>query len=199
VRRLTLIAIITLSLAVPAAGQSTEIGGAIGYIPSASLDRSAPQFDETAIDGGLAFSFSAVRFLASRWGVEAAFIQQVSAFTFTTGDTKVELYDIDIAHVVGNIVYRFADASAKLRPFVFGGAGAAFFSADDLDSETKVSFGWGGGLAYSVSSSVSVEGRATYRPIVLNDSNAGDFCDAFGYCQSRLQQFDFMAGVKIRF
>ena len=34
---------------------------------------------------------------------------------------------------------------------------------------------------------------------MMNDRDAGDFCDAFGYCQSTLQQFDFLGGVKIRF
>ena len=74
-----------------------------------------------------------------------------------------------------------------------------FLWARDLESETKLSFGLGGGLSYFVSRSLALEGRATYKPTMMNDSEAGDFCDAFGFCQSTLQQFEFAAGVRFRF
>ena len=57
------------------------------------------------------------------------------------------LYDIGIANIHGYALYRFGDAAAKARPFVFGGGGMTLLSARDLESETKLSFGLGGGLS----------------------------------------------------
>lgn len=74
-----------------------------------------------------------------------------------------------------------------------------FFWARDLESETKLSFNLGGGLSYSVSRTMAIEGRATYKPTMMNDRAAGDFCDAFGFCQSALQQFEIAGGVRFRF
>jgi hypothetical protein len=33
----------------------------------------------------------------------------------------------------GNVVYQLGSADARLRPFVFGGLGATFFKADNLN------------------------------------------------------------------
>jgi opacity protein-like surface antigen len=74
-----------------------------------------------------------------------------------------------------------------------------YFSARDLDSETKLSFGVGGGLSYFLAPNLAIEGRFAYKPTMTNDRDAGDFCDAFGYCQSRLEQFELMGGVRFRF
>ena len=196
-------ALLLLVVSVPAAAQSFEMGGRVGFTPSASLDRHAAQLDGTAIDGGVIFGIDGAAFVSEHWGIEAEWAQQFSGFSFDTsqgtGDTSVRLYDITVGHLHVHGVYRFGSAAAKTRPFVFGGGGATFLSAHDLESETKLSFALGGGVLYALSQAIAIEGRVGYRPIMMNDSSAGDFCDAFGYCQSTLQQFDFLAGVKIRF
>lgn len=197
------VAFLMLSLAGPAAAQSFEMGGLVGFTPSASLDRHAAQLEGTSIDGGVTFGIDGAAFLTQHFGVEAEWAQQFSGFSFETkqqtAETSVRLYDITIAHLHAHAVYRFGDGAAKMRPFVFGGGGATFFSAHDLESETKMSFALGGGVIYALSQAVAIEGRVGFRPIMMNDGSAGDFCDAFGYCQSTLQQFDFLGGVKIRF
>jgi len=197
------VATVLLVLSVPAAAQSFEMGGLIGFTPSASLDRHAAQLEGTSIDGGVMFGIDGAALLSRHWGIEGEWAQQFSAFSFETrqqtAETSVRLYGITIAHLHAHAVYRFGDAAAKVRPFLFGGGGATFFSAHDLETETKMSLGFGGGLLYAVSQAIAVEGRVGYRPIMMNDTSAGDFCDAFGYCQSTLQQFDFLGGVRIRF
>jgi opacity protein-like surface antigen len=202
-RRSIAAAIALLFLAVPASAQSFEMGGLVGFTPSASLDRHAAQLDGTSIDGGVTFGIDGAAFFSQHFGVEGEWAQQFSGFSFETkqqtGDTSVRLYDITIAHLHAHAVYRFGDSAATMRPFVFGGGGATFFSAHDLETETKMSLGFGGGLIYALSQAIAIEGRVAYRPIMMKDSSAGDFCDAFGYCQSTLQQFDFLGGVKIRF
>lgn len=191
--------VIAALIATPAAAQSTELGMTAGFTPAASLDRHAPELEGASLDGGATFSINAARFLSEHWGIGVEWAQQFSGFVIETAGEETTLYDMSIAHLHGYAIYRFGDAAAKVRPFAFGGAGTKFLWAHDLESETKLSFGLGGGLMYFVSQSLAFEGRATYKPTMMNDSEAGDFCDAFGFCQSTLQQFEFAAGVRFRF
>ena len=99
----------------------------------------------------------------------------------------------------GNVFHNFGGADARLRLFVFAGLGATFFSADDLESETKLSFGLGGGVKYFPWNAIGVRGHFRYKPTMLNDEDAGDFCDPFGFCQGSLQQIEFAGGAVVRF
>jgi opacity protein-like surface antigen len=193
------VAIIVALIAIPAAAQTTEIGAVAGFTPSASLDRHADELQGVSLDGGVTFALSVTRFLSDRWGVGVEWGQQFSGFSIDTGDTSVRLYDMGIGRFHGFAVYRFAEAAARTRPFVFAGAGAKFLWAHDLGSETKPSLALGGGLAYAVARSLALEGRVTYTPTLMNDRSAEDFCDAFGFCQSTLQQFELMGGIRFRF
>jgi hypothetical protein len=38
-----------------------------------------------------------------------------------------------------------------------------------------------------------------YKPTMLNDEDAADFCDPFGFCQGTLQQIEFAGGAVVRF
>jgi hypothetical protein len=78
---------------------------------------------------------------------------------------------------------------------VFAGLGATFFSADDLQSETKLSLGFGGGVKYFAWKTIGVRAHFRYKPTMLNDEDAGDFCDSFGFCQGALQQIEFAVGA----
>ena len=93
----------------------------------------------------------------------------------------------------------FGSAARRLRPFVFGGLGATFFSADDLEPETKFSFGLGGGVKYFRWDSIGVRAHFRYKPTMLNDDDAADFCDPFGFCQGVLSQLERAGGVTVRF
>ena len=195
-----LAAAIILSLAaIPAAAQSMEVGAGAGFTFPVSLDRHAEELDGVRIDGGFTFAVGATRFLSDRWGIGVEWGQQFSGFSIDTGDATERLYDMGIGRFHGYAVYRFADAAARVRPFVFAGGGAKFLWAHDLGAETKPSLGFGGGLAYALSRSLAIEGRATYSPTLMNDGDAGNFCDAFGFCQSTLQQFELLGGVRFRF
>ena len=99
----------------------------------------------------------------------------------------------------GNLLYHFGNRETKLRPFVFGGMGTTFFSADDLESETKFSFGLGGGVKYFPWKSIGARASFRYTPTMLNDDETVAFCDPFGFCQGSLQQIDIAAGAVVRF
>ena len=79
------------------------------------------------------------------------------------------------------------------------GVGATFFSADEAEEETKLAPVVAAGLKWFPSGgNVGARIQARYNPTHLDDAG-GDFCDPFGFCQSWLQQFQFLGGVSIRF
>jgi hypothetical protein len=50
------------------------------------------------------------------------------------------LFEVTVRQLLGHAVYQFRRRDATLQPFAFGGVGATFFSADDLESESKLAF-----------------------------------------------------------
>jgi hypothetical protein len=197
-RGLALGAILFL-IAVPAAAQSIELGMLVGFTPSTSLERQAVEVDDVSVEGGVNFAINAAKFFGDHWGAAGEWGQHFSGYGIETGGTPSTLYDMNIGSAHGYAIYRFGNIDAKARPFAFGGAGIKYLSAPDLDTELKLSFGVGGGLSYFLSRGLAIEGRFAYKPTMLNDDDAGDFCDAFGFCQSMLQQFELMGGVRFRF
>ena len=99
----------------------------------------------------------------------------------------------------GNLLYHFGNRDTQLRPFVFGGLGATFFSATDLESETKFSFGLGGGVKYFPWHAIGARASFRYAPTMLNDDDTVAFCDPFGFCQGLLNQIEFAVGAVVRF
>ena len=103
-----------------------------------------------------------------------------------------------IDQLQGSFVYQLGGAESRLRPFFIAGVGAALFSATDLDTEAKLSFGLGAGLKWLPTSRFGARLQAGYSPTYLNDASSG-FCDPFGFCQAWLHQFELTGGVIIRF
>ena len=197
---LVLVTVIALlGAARPARGQSFEVSGLAGYTPSADLANTAPELTGTGIRGGFTWGLQGGWLLTPRWGVEALWTQQSSAQTIDTGSGSAELYTMTVRQLHGDAVYHLRSADARLRPFVFGGLGTTFFSADDLESETKFSFGLGAGVKYFRWNAIGIRAHFRYKPTMLNDEDAADFCDPFGFCQGTLQQVEFAGGVVFRF
>ena len=88
---------------------------------------------------------------------------------------------------------------ARVRPFLFAGLGTTFFSARDLQSETKLSSGFGGGVKYFPRSNVGLRLHLRSTPTWLDDESSADFCDPFGFCQGALQQVEVMVGLVLRY
>lgn len=198
--RLVAIAIAALLWsAVPATAQTIEMSALAGYTPAVEFSNHAPEIDKAGIDGGTTMSFQGAWFFTPRWGVEASWSQQFTAYEIGVGGDTVDLHKMSIFKIYGNAVYRFGEADARLQPYVFGGIGSAFLSARDLETESKLSFALGAGLKYFRWPGIGLVGRFRFTPIMMNDTGSADFCDPFGYCQSTLRQFDLMGGVVFRF
>jgi outer membrane protein W len=185
--------------AVSAPAQSWEAGGLAGFTPAVSLEHKAPELSDLRIRGGLTWGLGAMRFFTPNWGAELMWTQQTSALQAETPDGTADFYRMSLGQLQANVVYQFGDASARWRPFVFGGAGATFFTARDLDSATKASFGLGGGIKYFPWGTVGLRGQFRYKPTSLNDDLEGGPCSPFGFCQGALRQIDIGGGVIIRF
>jgi len=193
-------AIVAVLLASSSAhAQSWEASGLFGFTPSASIDERASELSDVDIRGAFTWGLQGARFFTRSWGAEVLWTQQDSALEVGTADGKADLFTMKMRQLEGNVVYRLGRGDAKWQPFVFGGLGATFFSADTLESETKLSLDVGGGVKYFPWQSIGARAQFRYKPTFLNDTSSGRFCDPFGFCQGVLQQIDFAGGVVVRF
>jgi opacity protein-like surface antigen len=192
-------AMVLLATSASAHAQSWEVSGLAAFTPSAGLDNRAPELSELKIAGGFTWGIQGARLFGPQWGAEVLWTQQGSALTVGTDAGSSDLFTMTIRQLHGDVLYHFGEADARLRPFVFGGLGATFFSADDLESETKFSFGLGAGVKYFRWETIGIRAHFRYKPTMLNDEDAADFCDPFGFCQGTLSQVEFAGGAVVRF
>ena len=179
--------------------QSWDVSLLAGYTPQAALDRRAPELDALHVAGGFTWGVSASRSFGQRWSGEILWTQQRTGLKLGLEAGSPTLFDFRAGNLHGNAVYRFASRDAKLRPFLFGGLGATFFSGGGQPSETKLSWGLGGGVEYYAWRKVGFRGQVRYKPVILSDEDSGDFCDPFGFCQGWLHQLEVVGGVVLRF
>jgi outer membrane protein W len=183
----------------PARAQSWEASGLFGFTPSAAIDQRASELSDADIRGAFTWGLQGARFFTTSLGGEVLWTQQASAFEVGTSDGKADLFAMTVRQLHGNVVYRLGRADAKWQPFVFGGLGATFFTADTVESETKLSLDVGGGVKVFLSRLVGARVHVRYKPTFLNDSSSDTFCDPFGFCQGALQQIEFTAAAVLRF
>jgi len=193
------LAVIMILLAhTPARAQSWEASGLFGFTPSAAIDERASDLSDADIRGGFTWGLQGARFLTPSLGAEVLWTQQASAFEVGTSDGKADLFAMTVRQLHGNVVYRLGRADAKWQPFVFGGLGATFFSADAVESETKFSLDAGGGVKFFLSRMIGARAHVRYTPTFINDPS-DTFCDPFGFCQGVLHQIEFSGAVVLRF
>jgi opacity protein-like surface antigen len=192
-------AVVLLALSAPGWAQSWEVSAVAAHTPSAGLDRQAPELSGLDIRGGFTWGVGVARSFSPHWSAEVSWTRQSSALRLETGSGSADLFAMKVGQLHGNAVLQFGAADSRLRPFVFAGLGATFLSGDDLQSETKLSLGLGGGVKYFPWKAVGVRGHFRYKPTLLNDEDAGRFCDPFGFCQGALQQIEFAVGAIVRF
>jgi hypothetical protein len=192
-------AALVLSCGARSEAQSWEASLLAGYTPDAGLDRRAPELDALDIRGGFTWGGSLSRSFGPRWGAEVSWMQQQSGLKLGVESGSPTLFEFTIGDLQGSAVYHFADGNARLRPFLFAGVGASFFSGEGQPSETKLSWGLGGGVKYFPWRRLGFRGQIGYKPVILDDEDAGDFCDPFGFCQGWLHQVELSGGVVLRF
>ena len=191
-------AVAVLTASSPARAQSWEASGLFGFTPSATIDKRASELSDADVRGEITWGLQGARFFTPSLGAEVLWTQQSSALEVGTSDGKADLFTMTVRQLHGNIVYRFGNAAAKWQPFVFGGLGATFFSADTVESETKFSLDAGGGVRFFLSRLIGARAHVRYKPTFINDPS-DTFCDPFGFCQGVLHQIEFSGAVVLRF
>jgi opacity protein-like surface antigen len=193
-----LLALLTFLVAPPAFSQEFELALLGGYTTPGGIEQKAVGIQDLELAGSFTWGASAAFFFSKRFGVEASWTRAGSELEIGTAQGSAELFDVNIDQVHGSFVYRLGGEPSRLRPFLTAGVGAAFFSATDLEGETKLSFGIGAGLKWQPTSRFGARLQARYTPTYLDDS-ASELCDPFGFCQGWLHQFELTGGVVFRF
>lgn len=193
-----LLALGLLFAASPAFAQRTEIALLAGYTTSGDIDKKALGIQELKIDGSFTWGVTAGYFFSNHMGAEVSWSRQDSGLVIGTQAGTAELFDTKLGLLHGSFVYQLGGEHARWRPFFLAGLGATFLSGDDLDSETKLSWGLGAGLKWLPASRIGARLQARWAPTRLNDASS-DFCDPFGFCQGTLHQFELMGGIALRF
>ena len=106
---------------------------------------------------------------------------------------------IALAQLHANVVYQFGDDGARLRPFVFGGAGATFFfGARSRIGHEGVVRTRRRRQVFSVGSGRPARAVPLQADLAQRRSRSG-LCNPFGFCQAWLRPIELGAAVVIRF
>ena len=187
-----------LFLASPVWAQKNELTILGGVTSSAGIDKTAKEVSDLKLKSGPTWGGALTRFFSPHLGAEVSFVQHQTALRLTTTTGEADLFDVNLGQLQASLVYQFDAPEARVRPFVFGGFGAAFLSSAYLQSETKLAWSAGAGLRWFPWKQSGLRVHARYKVTRLNDANS-DYCDPFGFCQDALNQFEVMGGLIFRF
>ena len=121
--------------------------------------------------------------------VEFLWNRQLSQFDASNPAPSQLLADVSVDNYHGNFVYNWFESDAKVRPFLFGGIGATHYSPGDpvslpkvtsatgIDSATKFSFTWGGGVKLYPTPHFGVRLSARWTPTYIKSDAGGIWCD----------------------
>jgi hypothetical protein len=144
--------------------------------------------------------------------IEVGFLwdQQESKLEAKNG-TATEFTDMTNSNYHGIFTYNWGDEDAPARPFLFGGLGATTFAPADIqgqaiDSDTRFSSTWGGGVKVYPSPSFGITATARWTPNYIKSDPAGIWCSPYWFYGCYVvgdaqyaNQFEMSAGVSLRF
>ncbi len=212
------ILLVLLASSVPVCAQETgvEVSHMFGYTFSEGID-----FDPVDIGGGtivnkltptsgFTWGFLVDYLVSEQFGVGFQFTDQKGTLEAgVVGGGKLNLADMNVRNYHGIFTYNWGDAG--VRPFLFGGLGATQYSPDDImvdavDSTTKFSTTWGGGVKIYASDHIGFSLKGRWTPTYINSNPDGIFCSPFFPFQCWVvsdanysHQGEFTAGVIFRF
>jgi len=125
------------------------------------------------------------------------------------GGQKQEITDMKVRNYHGMFTLNLGDEDAPAKPFIFLGLGATQYSPDDVmgnsvDSRTRFSTTWGGGVKWYGTDHVGVRMTARWTPTYINTDPTGYWCSPYWGCwivgeANYSHQFEFNGGVILRF
>jgi opacity protein-like surface antigen len=192
-----------------AAAQNVELTIHAGGQINGGVDLSTIFFNRIEVGNGASYGITAGYLLTDRFGLEFQWNHN-KADTLaqpTNGTTSIKLFSLDTNQYFGNFIFHFADRETPLRPFVFGGLGAASLTpaTRNVNGITRFAFAVGGGAKYNVSEHIGFRGQVKFSPTYLTTTNGGYWCDPFwGGCWTvgnnhYLNEVDISGGITFRF
>ena len=199
----------------------------LGYTTSSGVDINA-----TDIGGGVivnkvtpksGFSYGGTFNVALAEAISAGFqfSQQLSTLEgrLQVGG-KEDFADLSVYNYHGIFTFHLADQDSPLRPFFLVGLGATNYSASnaggpanlpqpgsrEVESKTKFSTTWGGGVKFFPNPGIGFEFKARWTPTYIKTDPAGYWCNPFWPWQCWIvgddqysHQGEFGGGVVFRF
>ena len=225
---LSSVAVMVLLSATPA---SAQIEGSIifGYTLSEGVNASSAQiingatYNSLDVTSGGSWGFTIGGYVTPQAEIEFLFDQQFSTLQASSPAPALKLSDMSVYNYHGVFSYNWGDKDTKVRPFIFGGIGATHYSpgtlnsaiplppvppvgvtGNQINSATKFSFTWGGGVKVYASEHVGLKVQARWTPTYIKTDAAGTWCDPWYGCwvvgsTDYSNQFEMSGGIVFRF
>ncbi len=184
--------VVMVLAAAPSALAQVEVSGNIGYVSSEGvttdgiLAGDGNIYDEISPVSGLGYHFTFGVMAGEQFEVGFLWGRQQSELE-VGGTNAVTIGDMNIDNYHGYFQYNFGDSSSKVRPFVMGGLGATKYGnvdftrlngqAGTIDSNTRFSTTWGGGVKAYASDHLGFRAAARWTPTYIKSDDAGWWCD----------------------
>jgi opacity protein-like surface antigen len=188
--------------AVPAQAVTFEVTPFVGTRVGGEFDDvQTPLISEVEIDDGASAGLIFNVNFGDNWQLEVSGSRQ-STELIVKGSLEGSIdADVDYYHIGGG--YQFFDSSSDWRPFVTVSLGSTNFDPDgDIDSESKFSFGLGGGVKYHFNDRLGVRFQGRWVSTEVNEDDEV-WCDPFFCYQVEdtnfVNQFEVGVGLVIRF
>ena len=211
--------VLLLALATPSLAQDSriEINPFLGYTFSEGF-----QVNPNTVVGLLVDKVNPTSGFS--WGVQVGVFATENAevgFLFSEQDSDLQLEstgirrenvaELTVRNYHGVFTYNWGDERSQARPFLFGGLGATNYSFGqvsgfDIDSNTRFSTTWGGGVKVYPGGAVGFSAMARWTPTYIKSDPAGLWCSPYwpGGCwvvadADYSNQLELTAGVLFRF
>jgi hypothetical protein len=207
-----------LFTALVAQDKKVEIIPFFGYTASGGIPVSQTEIepgvfvDRLQTKSGASYGGLFEYYLTENWSVGFNFSQQRSALEgrITSGGTR-EFTDMKLNNYHGVFTYNMGDEDSVMRPYFQFGLGATQFSPDsisgqNIDSMTKFSPMFAGGVKYFFSENIGFRGGVRWIPSYIYSTSGGVWCSPWWpwSCwiipdDHLVHQGEFSAGVVFRF
>jgi len=212
----SIFSVLLLASAAGAQDYKIEVSGYAGWtfsdgVPIDNVEFEGQTFNRITPKSGGSYGFTFGVFVTENVEIEFALDQQRSALEASGRDGKREFTDMKLNNYHANFVYNWGDDREVMRPFIFGGVGATQYKPADVmgnavESNTRFSSNWGGGIKMYPSSNVGIKILARWTPTYIKSDPGGIWCSPFWpwvcYHVADTQysnQFQLAGGVTLRF
>ena len=228
-RRITVgFGVAALAIASAGTARAQQVEGSVnfGYTFSEGVNASQSQvingkvYNSLDITSSGSFGFTIGAYIGDQAEIEFLFDRQFSTLQASNPAPAIQLSDMSVDNYHGVFSYNAGDKDSKVRPFIFGGAGATHYSpgainssiplpvppigSGSIPSSTRFSFTWGGGVKVYANPHVGIKAMVRWTPTYIKTDAAGTWCDPWYGCwvvgnTDYSNQFEMTGGIVFRF